>query len=91
MHLAASSDPAEESRAVGLEIIASVVSGGGQPRICERPVALMIGSEAHGLSMDDVAAADRRVTLAMGGDAESLNAGVAASILMYLLTQAREH
>jgi TrmH family RNA methyltransferase len=87
VHLAHSTDPVGEGRALGLEVIASVVTGGDRPRASERPVALMIGSESHGLSEVDVASADRRVTLSMGGSAESLNAGVAASILMYLVNQ----
>jgi tRNA G18 (ribose-2'-O)-methylase SpoU len=85
VHLVASSDPVEEARALGLEIVASVVTGGDQLRRTDRPMALMIGSEAHGLSREDVSAADRRVTLSMDGGVESLNAGVAASILMYVL------
>jgi TrmH family RNA methyltransferase len=47
------------------------------------PVALLVGSEAHGLRADLVARADGRVTLPMPGRIESLNAAVAAAIAMY--------
>ena len=85
VHLVASSDPVGHARSLGLEVVASVVAGGDQREGSDRPIALMIGSEAHGLSRDNINAADWRVTLSMGGGVESLNAGVAASILMYLL------
>jgi len=75
----------DEARSLGLEIVASVVTGGDQPTGTDRPIALMVGSESHGLFQGDVSAADRRVTLSMDGGVESLNAGEAASILMYLL------
>ncbi len=89
VHLVASSDPVDKAQSLGLEIVASVVSGGDQPTGADGPIALMVGSEAHGLFQEDVSAADRRVTLSMSEGVESLNAGVAASILMYLL--APEH
>jgi len=85
VHLVTSADPIDEARSLGLEIVASVVTGGDQPTGTDRPIALMVGSESHGLFQGDVSAADRRVTLSMDGGVESLNAGVAASILMYLL------
>lgn len=49
------------------------------------PVALLVGSEAHGLPPELIAAADRRLTLPMPGGFESLNAGVAASLAMYTM------
>lgn len=84
-HLVASSDPIDEARSLGLEIVASVVTGGSEPTRSDQPIALMVGSEAHGLFQEDLVTADRRVTLSMEKGVESLNAGVAASILMYLL------
>jgi len=48
-----------------------------------RRLALWIGSEAHGLGADFVEAMDALVTIDMPGDTESLNAAVAASILMH--------
>ena len=46
-------------------------------------VALAIGNEGAGLSAALLAAADRRVTITMPGGTESLNAAVAAGILMF--------
>lgn len=43
----------------------------------------MIGNEANGLSQEMVAQADRTIHIPMDGAVESLNAAVAASILMY--------
>lgn len=45
--------------------------------------AIMIGNEANGLSEETAAAADVRVRIPMAGELESLNAAVAAAILMY--------
>lgn len=88
-HLVASSDPVAEARDAGLEVVASVVAGGGQPDRNGSPIALMVGSEAHGLSVATTRLVDRTVTIPMNDSIESLNAGVAASVLMYVLTAAR--
>lgn len=50
-------------------------------------LVLVIGSEAHGISDATRAAADMLVKLPMRGGAESLNAAVAAGIMMYELTR----
>ena len=46
-------------------------------------MAILIGSEAHGLPTEVVAGADLLVTIPMGGPTESLNAAAAAAILAY--------
>lgn len=46
-------------------------------------VALVIGNEGNGVSDELAALADERITLPMEGDIESLNAAIAAAILMY--------
>lgn len=43
----------------------------------------VIGNEANGVSPRILDMADRRIKIPMPGNAESLNAGVAASIIMY--------
>ena len=48
-----------------------------------RKLVLLIGNEARGISEDVRACADLRLRLPMRGGAESLNAAVAAGILMY--------
>lgn len=45
--------------------------------------AIVIGNEANGLSSEVKEAATRNITIPMPGKAESLNAGIAAAILMY--------
>ena len=54
------------------------------------PVALVIGSEGDGISRLTLEKCDRRVTLPMKGHIESLNASVAAGVLMYAVAQARQ-
>jgi len=64
--------------------VATVMSGGVSPR--ELPagrLAILIGSEAHGLPDDVVAEAHVLVTIPMTGPTESLNAAAAATILAY--------
>lgn len=45
--------------------------------------AIMIGNEANGISNEAAALSDVKIKIPMAGSVESLNAGVAASILMY--------
>lgn len=47
--------------------------------------ALVIGSEAFGVSEEVLSLSDIKVRIPMAGEVESLNAGVAAGISMYLL------
>lgn len=47
------------------------------------PLALVIGGEAEGVSENALDRADLNVTIPMGGNTESLNAGVAGSIALY--------
>lgn len=49
--------------------------------------ALLIGNEARGLSDRVAAKADRKIKIPMSGKVESLNAAVAAAILMYEVMQ----
>jgi tRNA G18 (ribose-2'-O)-methylase SpoU len=49
------------------------------------PWALIIGSEGHGVSPALAALADETVSIPMRAPVESLNAAVAASILIYAL------
>ncbi len=64
-----------------------VVDGGQKPAAIEDEWLLMIGSEAHGIPSEWVEASDQKITLPMPGDTESLNAAVAGSIALYMLTQ----
>lgn len=53
------------------------------------PVALVIGSEGSGLSAELAAQCDARITIPCPGPVESLNAAVAASILLYEASRQR--
>ena len=55
---------------------------------CERegcPVGAVIGNEGHGLSAEVIAACNKSVYIPMEADTESLNAGVAAALVMWEL------
>lgn len=47
------------------------------------PVALVLGSESHGLQQSICQLADHRVRIPMAGDAESLNVAMAATLLAF--------
>lgn len=47
------------------------------------PRALIVGSEAHGLSKDEIEAASERVRIPMRPPVESLNAAVALGVVLY--------
>ncbi|MBP6015225.1 MAG: RNA methyltransferase [Candidatus Promineofilum sp.] len=53
------------------------------------PVALVVGSEAWGLSEMWLAAADRRVSIPMAGVVDSLNLSASAALLMYEVVRQR--
>lgn len=53
------------------------------------PIALVIGSEGDGISRLTLEKCDRRITLPMSGRIDSLNASVAAGILLYEVMRAR--
>lgn len=69
----------------GVRIVASHLSGGCSIYEADMtmPSALVIGSEAEGISRETAAAADVFVRIPMPGSAESLNASVAAGVMMY--------
>jgi len=66
-----------------LDESAELIAGAGRPR----KFALAFGNEAHGLSPEQVAACDRKVTIPMGLGTDSLNVSVAAGIFLYHFTQ----
>lgn len=79
-------------KAKGYQIVAGALDG-MEFRACPplgRRLAVVIGNEARGVSPEVLALADVRLRLPMRGGAESLNAAVAAGILMYALTVLRE-
>jgi len=72
-------------------IVATVVAGGDEPRRPPGgPVAVLVGEESAGLPQRVATAADLRVTIPLPGLAESLNAAVAAGIVVHQLTKPGE-
>ena len=69
----------------GVQTIATVVRGGVSIRELDlsRPSVIVIGNEAEGLEDDVVARCDLVASIPMAGRSESLNAGVAASLLAF--------
>ena len=71
-------------------VLAGAEAHGGEPpeRAAKvRPLVLAVGSEGHGFSPELEAALDRRITFPLGGNVESLNAAVAAGLLLFVLTR----
>ncbi len=71
-------------RGAGVRLLAADLEGRDVFSVdLRRPVALVIGNEAHGISPEVKGLVDEVVRIPMPGRAESLNAAVAASILLY--------
>lgn len=75
----------------GIRIIATTVDGGNNLEKYDwtQPTALLLGNEGGGLTPSQVAAADLQMTIPCPGPVESLNAAVAASILLYVASSSR--
>jgi TrmH family RNA methyltransferase len=72
-------------------IIAGSMDGGGKlPDIAGKNVCVVIGNESNGLSGAVKASADILYKIPMHGKAESLNAGVAAGIILYKIKQLKD-
>ncbi len=56
-----------------------------------KPMALIIGSEAEGASESARKLANGKISIPMSGDIESLNAGIAGSVLMFEVLRQRMH
>jgi RNA methyltransferase, TrmH family len=81
----------EELREAGVRILASTTHG-AQPAdqadlAC--PIALIIGNEGNGVPANLVARADLKITIPCPGPVESLNAAVAAGVLLYEASRQR--
>ena len=49
----------------------------------QKPTLILIGNEGAGLSQDLIDLADLEVTIPIDGNTESLNAAIAASIILF--------
>ena len=77
------------ARAHGASLAGAEAHGGEPPGAAAkvRPLVLVVGSEGHGISAELEIALDRRLTLPLGGNVESLNAAVAAGLLLFVLSR----
>ncbi len=80
-------DPAEVAKALkerSVTVYAAHLSGEllGETKLMPKR-AFMIGNEANGLSEGLAALADKKIRIPMHGRVESLNAAIAAAVLMY--------
>lgn len=80
----------EELKRAGLWVVAAALEGeNALTADWTGPLALVIGSEGEGISRLTLSLCDRRVTLPMLGEISSLNASVAAGVLLYQVVRAR--
>ncbi len=78
----------DEIHQLGYQTLATVVAGGEEPSSLEDArYAVLIGDEASGLPEAVVTGASSRVTISMPGGFESLNAAMAAGIIVYELSK----
>ena len=78
---------AHELAAAGYEVVGAATRG-GRPQVTaakDRPLALVLGSEEHGLAPKVATACTRLVTIPGRGAVESLNVSVAAAVLLWEL------
>ncbi len=75
----------EELHKAGVKILATTVRDAQPVELVDMagPVALIIGNEGNGVADELAAKADARITIPCPGPVESLNAAVAASVLLY--------
>jgi TrmH family RNA methyltransferase len=75
----------EKLHEAGVKILITTVQAAQPAELVDLagPVALIIGNEGNGVPDDLAAKADARITIPCPGPVESLNAAVAASVLLY--------
>lgn len=75
----------EACHGAGLRTLAAVRGDAAAPEELDLtvPVALVVGSEAHGLPAEVAAACDAGITIPMAGRVDSLNAGIAGAVVLF--------
>ncbi len=75
----------EELREAGVRILATAAQRGQPANLADMggPIALVIGNEGNGVREELAAQADSTITIPCPGPVESLNAAMAASVLLY--------
>lgn len=81
----------DELRNSGRSILATVAQGGAAPDVLDLTgaIALLIGSEAHGLPESVVSRCDLTLTIPVAATVESLNAAVAGAVVMFEASRQR--
>ena len=71
--------------AAGRLLVATVVRGGADPESVDlsMPIALVVGSEAHGLATAIIDRCDHRITIPMTPSVESINVAMAGAALLF--------
>jgi RNA methyltransferase, TrmH family len=85
-------DCLENLHEAGARILATTMHAAAQPAELidmAGPVAMVIGNEGNGVADDLAAKADAQITIPCPGPVESLNAAVAASVLLYEASRQR--
>jgi TrmH family RNA methyltransferase len=69
----------------GLRRLGAVAADGEDYTVADlvSPLALVVGNEGHGLPEQVTGSLDARISIPMGGRAESLNVGMAAAVLCF--------
>jgi TrmH family RNA methyltransferase len=82
----------EQLREAGVKTLTTAIHGAKAVDGAELagPVALVIGNEGNGVPKEIAAQADGTITIPCPGPVESLNAAVAASVLLYETSQQRK-
>lgn len=84
-------DALEKMNRLGIETYAAVLSADPSDNLADisfpKDCAVVIGNEGNGISKEVQSLCARRLTIPMSGSAESLNASVAAGIIMYSMVQ----
>jgi len=84
-------DCLDRLREAGRTLVATVASGGAAPELLDLtgPIAVLIGSEAHGLPPEVVSGCDHRLTIPVAPTVESLNAAVAGALVLFEASRQR--
>jgi TrmH family RNA methyltransferase len=88
---ASANDAFKHLRKAKVQILTSAIHGAQSANAVNLagPVALLIGNEGNGVPADLAAQADGAITIPCPGPVESLNAAVAASVLLYEASRQR--
>jgi TrmH family RNA methyltransferase len=81
----------EQLHEAGVRVLATTVRAAQPADLVDMagPVALLIGNEGNGVPEDLAAKADAKITIPCPGSVESLNAAVAAGVLLYEASRQR--